>query len=274
MIDLKITVNLRVFVNFDIPHGMKRFIIFLGFSFIFIAPSLFTNAYAIEGFENSDQQNIFNIRAGISGATASLVNFPNGEHVLTTQAHVLEDFEKYPVLKLVWRKTYGRFFLENESKQGSFEISFHPVVLWKDNELDIAFLKVPDGLIEACSCKGLDTKQYHQGPAIMIGYPQTGVRTYPRIGAFWKHLGVFLETVEQRKSNGKTWIVGNEHVADMDGLPGNSGSSVLDEDGKVIGMLHLLKTWYGEGYKYKNPSISLLPIEFIMEKYQTHKSAR
>jgi hypothetical protein len=245
-------------------------VFFLGIGFLFFALS----AHAVEGFESSEHINIFSIRATISGATASLVNLPNGEQVLTTQAHVLDDFEKYPALKITWGKTYGKFFLEKDAKQGAFEVSFQPEVLWKDNELDVAFLKVPKGLVEACHCKGLATKQYHEGSAVMIGYPQIGVRTYPRVSAFWKHLGALWGTVEQRKSVGKTWIKGNEYVADLDALPGNSGSSIQDENGNVIGMLHLLKSWYGEGYQYKNPSISILPIEFIMEKYQSFKSVQ
>jgi hypothetical protein len=63
-------------------------------------------------------------------------------------------------------------------------------------------------------------------------------------------------------------------VAEIDCLPGNSGSSIFDEEGNVIGMLHLLKSWYGEGYKYKVPSINLLPIEYLIEKYEEHKNKK
>ena len=98
------------------------------------------------------------------------------------------------------------------------------------------------------------------------------MRTYPLVGRPWKVIGTVFGSVEQMQSAGRTWVENREIVSDIDGLPGNSGSSILDSDGYVIGMLHLLKSWYGEGYKYKVPSINLLPIELILEKYQLHKS--
>ena len=98
------------------------------------------------------------------------------------------------------------------------------------------------------------------------------MRTYPLVGQPWKSMGTILGTVEQKISIGKTWKEKNEIVADIDGLPGNSGSSIFDESGNVIGMLHLLKSWYGEGYKYKVPSINLLPIEYLIERYEEHKN--
>jgi len=51
----------------------------------------------------------------------------------------------------------------------------------------------------------------------------------------------------------------------MDSISGNSGGAILQE-GKVIGILHLLKTWKGEGYRYKNPSLNFIPIETIFEE--------
>ena len=245
---------------------MKRFFHMLAFCLALSLP-----AYTSEGFESSAANNIFYIGFSRGGGTASLVNLPSGEQVITTQAHVIDGITKDSRLKLTWGKKYGRFFLEWEAVKDSFEIEFLPEILWIDNDLDIAFLKVPIGLAEVCKCKGLYTVSYHEGSASMIGYPQTGVRTYPKVGSFWKHLGALLGIMEQRKSNGKTWISGAEYVADLDGLPGNSGSSILDSDGKVIGMLHILKSWYGEGYRYKNPSINLLPTDIILENYQRYK---
>jgi len=223
-------------------------------------------------FQSSDFNNVFNLRGQINGATASLVNLPDGQQVLTTQVHVLESFAKYPLLKLTWRKFYGWNFQEWLSHPGAFEINFVPKVLWQDDDLDVAFLEVPAGLLEACKCTGLQTRNYHEGPAFMVGYPQTGMRTYPLVGQPWKKWGTLLGTVEQEKSTGKTWIMGEEFVADIDGLPGNSGSSIMDSDGKVIGMLHLLKSWYGEGYEYKVPSVNLSPIEQILQQYEEDKA--
>lgn len=227
---------------------------------------------ATQRFQSSDWNNIFNIRGQINGATASLVNLPDGELVLTTQAHVVDAFAKYPKLKLTWRKYYGWYFKEWSSKAGAFEIEFTPEILWKDDDMDIAFLKVPARLTDACHCQGLQTTPYHEGPAMMVGYPQTGMRTHPLHGQTWKNIGTILSCVEQKQTSGKTWLSGQEYVADLDGLPGNSGSSILDDKGQVIGMVHLLKSWYGEGYAYKNPSINLLPIDAIIAKYQAHRA--
>ena len=178
------------------------------------------SAHASQGFSASDNPNVFNYRGSPNGATASLVNLPDGSQVLASQAHVVEAFQSG--VHLTWGKFYGWDWKEWAASKDAFELAFTPSVLWKDDELDIEFVAVPAGLTSACRCSGLDIASFRPGPAIMIGYPETGRRTYPLIGYYWKAIGTLTGTVRQRASRGSTWVTNGEYVADIDGLPGDS----------------------------------------------------
>jgi hypothetical protein len=50
----------------------------------------------------------------------------------------------------------------------------------------------------------------------------------------------------------------------MDVISGNSGGPLLSPSGKVVAVLRTMRLWYGEGYRYKNPSLEFTPIDKIL----------
>jgi hypothetical protein len=134
--------------------------------------------------------------------------------------------------------------------------------------LDVAVLKLPQGLLSKCKCQGYEPAPFAEGEASLVGYPIKERRIWPstnRLIWMWKEL---FGEVQQQISLGKVWKDKEEYLGDMDAISGNSGGPVL-QSGKAIGIIHLLKTWKGEGYRYKNPSLNFVPLTVISEKLRS-----
>ncbi|MBI3018807.1 MAG: trypsin-like peptidase domain-containing protein [Deltaproteobacteria bacterium] len=236
---------------------MKKLIIAL---VLVLFPSLIQ---AKEGFTPIQDSNVFLIKGATSGATIFLVNLPNRGKVLMTQVHVLEALGQNT--KLFHGIKFGWFFKEENKNNNALELPFKQEIIWKNDELDVAILKVPDELIAKSNSLGLEIAPYKGGEASLIGYPIIGKRTYPKVGKFWTRLGEFFGSVEQMESSGNVWKEGDHILSDIDALSGNSGGPILNEDKKVIGIIHKMKTWHGIGYRYLNPHIEVTSIDEVLK---------
>jgi hypothetical protein len=221
-------------------------------------------ALAAPGFKPSYDPNVFMLKGKTSGATAFLLDDPTLGKVLLTQVHVVDSLGSD--LTLRWGEELGPFYQVVRRDEGSFRLAFRPEVIWKSDELDVVIMRAPDDLLVACRCSGLNAKPYQSGPARLLGYPITGRRIFPRTGRFLSMLGELLGHVSQQQSQGKVWREEAEYLADMDVLPGSSGGPILDQAGDVIGIIHTSKTWYGIGYRYRNPSLNFVPIEDVFRQ--------
>ncbi|OFZ31046.1 MAG: hypothetical protein A2622_00115 [Bdellovibrionales bacterium RIFCSPHIGHO2_01_FULL_40_29] len=218
-------------------------------------------AQAIEGFQPSSNRNVVMLKASRSGGTAFIFDHSVHGKILITQKHVLE--LSPDSLNLQWGHEVGPFFRLNKMEESAYQIEFTPQVIWQDNDLDVAVLKIPEGLLEKCVCTGLKQGSFSEGSATLIGYPIVQRRIWPQTSNWvwmWREL---WGRVQQQVSTGKVWKSGDEYLGDIDSISGNSGGPIIQED-KVIGIIHLLKTWKGEGYRYKNPSLNFIPIETII----------
>lgn len=222
-----------------------------------------------QNFIKSTNPNIFNLRGPNIASTINLIELPDGEKVLITQAHLLKAFTEEA--QLTWQKFYGFSSKLWFERDGAFEVSFSPKVLWKDDQLDAILLEAPTELLDKCKCTGLKTDSFHTGKISLTGYPRTSLRTYPLNGEYTKWIDRIFGTVEQKKSLGKTWVEGHEYVSDVDALPGSTGSLALDEDERVIAILNTIKSSEANGYRRKIPAVSITPIEQIIENYQNSK---
>lgn len=229
------------------------------FILIFIGTHI---SYAAEGFQNSKDKNVVMLKASASGGTAFVMKTENLGAVLVTQMHVLELGKN---LTLQWGYKVGSFFRLIKVEEDAFKIEFQPEVIWQDEELDIAVLKIPQDLLAKCKCGGYDIAPFIEGESYLVGYPIKERRIWPRTSRLiwmWKEL---FGEVEQQMSSGKVWKDKDEYLGDMDAISGNSGGPIL-QNGKAIGIIHMLKTWKGEGYRYKNPSLNFIPLTLVSEK--------
>jgi len=220
-------------------------------------------SHAKEGFTPIQDNNVFLIKGATSGATIFLVNLPDRGKVLMTQIHVLDELGQNT--KLYSGIKFGWFFREESKASNAFELSFKQEIIWKRDDLDVAILKAPDELIQKCNCLGFEIASYKDGEASLIGYPIIGRRTYPKAGKFWTRLGEVFGSVEEMESSGNVWKEESRILSDIDALSGNSGSPILNEDKKIIGIIHKMKTWYGIGYRYLNPHIEVTSIDEVLE---------
>lgn len=234
------------------------------FKSMIVSLSLFllgTISFGAEGFSPSSLPNILMIKGKTDGATGFALNIENVGRVLISQVHVLQNVKK--PMKIQWGYEVTPFYYSEKVNPTGFEFAFVPEILWQDEELDVVVMKLPEELKERCS--GLDSKPYVDGRASLIGYPELARRTYPINFRFWIALKVLLGHVQQMVSIGNVWRTpGGEILGDIDALSGDSGGPVISSDGKVIGVIHTMKTWYGEGYKYQSPSINITPIDVVL----------
>lgn len=223
--------------------------------------------FAIEGFEDSSNPNIFSIGNSLSFGTASLIRLPSNQLVLATQAHVWQDLSDQPSVGLFGHKSRGPFFITHSQSSDSWEMNIFPEVLWQDDDLDMVFFKVPEGLLALCKCLGLSVANQLSEDVFVVGYPSLGRRVFPLKHRLFGSFKSLFSIVKQRISKGHLWQDNQVYYSDADALPGNSGSPILNPNGEVVGMLKILKTWYGVGYRYSNPSIEVTPFNKIYEHF-------
>jgi len=238
---------------------MIRLTILIGLVTIVSPPVL-----AKEGFSPSHERNVVELKGPTDGATGFLIQLPKLGLVLMTQVHVVGTIAAKP--SITWGVHYGIFFHPVAYDAGSFELPFTPEVIWQDEKMDVAVLKAPPELVDNCHCDGFLADPYSDGPATLIGYPIRGRRTYPLVGKKWTVLGELFGSVEQMQSTGTVWRDGAQVVSDVDAISGDSGGPVLNENGRVIGMIHLLKSWSGMGYRYQSPNIEVTPIDDVLSR--------
>lgn len=220
------------------------------------------SAHTGEGFYPSEERNVVMLKGSTSGGTAFIMNGPTKEKVLVTQLHVIEGHKK--PLTIQWGYEVGPFFRLKQIHSEAFQFDYTAEIIWSDRELDIAVLKMPKQLLQLCKCTGFDSGDFVEGPSSLIGYPILERRIWPQTNSFvwmWKEL---WGHVQQKTSHGKVWKSQEEYLGDIDALSGNSGGPLI-QNGKAIGVIHMLKTWKGEGYRYKNPSLNFIPIQAVTE---------
>lgn len=217
-------------------------------------------SFAVEGFQPSHERNVVMLKSRTSGGTAFVFRDPSRGLLIVTQAHVIEGHNS---MILQWGHKVGSLFQLQAVDTGAYQFPFDIQPVWQDSGLDVAVLRAPDELLRRCECSGLELALFGSGPASLVGYPITERRIWPSTSKWlwmWKEL---WGNVVQQMSVGNVWKEGEEYLGDMDSISGNSGGPVL-QNGKVIGIIHLLKTWKGEGYRYKNPSLNFIPMEVIV----------
>jgi hypothetical protein len=227
-----------------------------------------TTSFAAEGYSPSHEKNVVMLRGNTNGGTAFILNDPTWEQVLVTQEHVLEVTGDSPTLQ--WGHVVGPLFQLHQEEAEAYEFVFQADAIWRDKELDVAILKMPEDLKNHCNCNGLDPAVPVDGSASLIGYPITERRIWPRTSGIVRAWKEFWGKVRQQVSIGKIWRTPDEYLGDMDAISGNSGGPIIQNE-KVVGTLHLLKTWKGVGYRYENPSLNFLPISVIIDKLRELK---
>lgn len=218
---------------------------------------------ASEGFQPSRERNVVMLKSQTSGGTAFIFRDSLGEPLIITQQHVIEGHE---FMILQWGHNVGPLFRLEAVENGAYQFPLSIRPIWQDSALDVAILKAPEELLQRCECNGLEGALFRTGPATLIGYPIVQRRIWPSTSDWlWKWRELWGD-VTQQVSVGSVWKEGEEYLGDMDSISGNSGGPVL-QDGKVIGVIHLLKTWKGEGYRYKNPSLNFIPLETVFAEF-------
>ncbi len=224
-------------------------------------------AFSAEGFIKSSERNVLMIKGLTVGATGFLLNTPSHGLVLISQVHVIEGLFK--PLHIQWGYEVGKFYISKQVEPDAFSFSFSPEIIWKDEKLDVVVMRVPEDVKEACKCTGLDFEPYHDGEGTLIGYPIVARRVYPKTGKFAVGIAELFGHVEQMKSVGRLWKDGEKLFGDMDVISGNSGGPILSDSGKVMALLRTMRLWYGEGYRYQNPSLEFNSIDSILAGLQS-----
>lgn len=216
--------------------------------------------YTSEGFQSSRERNVVMLKSRTSGGTAFIFRDSSRGPLIITQQHVIEGHES---VILQWGHKVGALFQLQAVENGAYQFPLPIQPLWQDPALDVAILEAPKEFLARCECAGLEGASFRPGPATLIGYPIVERRIWPSTSNWlwmWREL---WGNVIQQVSVGSVWKEGEEYLGDMDSISGNSGGPVL-QDEKVIGVIHLLKTWKGEGYRYKNPSLNFVPMEIVL----------
>ncbi len=221
--------------------------------------------YSAQGFRPSYERNVVMLKGKTSGGTAFIFNDHAKGPLIITQQHVIEGHNR---MTLQWGHKVGPIFFLGAFEEGAYKSQIDINPLWKDSQMDIAVMKAPSDVVKNCRCVGFEAGSFRVGPAELVGYPITARRIWPSTNKFlwmWRELWA---TVVQQKSIGLVWKEGEEYLSDIDAISGNSGGPVL-QDGRVIGVIHLLKTWKGEGYRYKNPSFNFIPFHRFKTELST-----
>lgn len=228
----------------------------------FFAWALCAPALASEGFQPSAERPVVMLKGATQGATAFFMQVPAFGNLLVTQKQVADSGD---TLTIQWGNAVALFFRLRVVDAGAFQYAFQAKKIWENESQDIAVLQTPLPAWDYCHCRALEAGEFRAGPARLVGYPIIKRRTYPRPNSWWSRLGEVWGEVTQQASEGRVWEANGEYLGDMDALPGNAGGPVLNAEGKVIGIFHSLKSSPDEGYPYRNPSLSFLPIQAVLE---------
>lgn len=227
------------------------------------------STFAAEGFQPSHERNVVMLKSRTSGGTAFVLRSSSDELLLITQAHVIEGHKS---MSLQWGHRVASLFRLEAIEPDAYQFTMNIEPIWQDLKLDVAVLKAPNELIDHCQCKGFESAAFQEGAASLVGYPIVARRIWPSTSNWlWMWREIWASVVQQ-ESLGSVWTDGQEYLGDMDSISGNSGGPII-QDGKVIGVIHLLKTWKGEGYRYKNPSLNFVPIEAILSEISKERRA-
>lgn len=213
-------------------------------------------ALAEEGFQPSFHKNVVMLKTRTSGFSAFALRLGEKVEIVAPLSRL------GPALTLQRGNAVGLFYRLKAEEPRAFQREFEGKMRASSESDDVALFSLRSSLDP--DSPGLEATGFQEGPARLVGYPILFRRGCSN--AFFCFFRDIWGGVRQMESRGRVWKEGNRFFGDMDALPGSEGSAVLNEEGKVMGMLLGLELSGEDHYAYRRPTFRFVPILPLLQK--------